>query len=294
MAAPGERPVKDFTLRAVQKPEEMRAVEEVERTAGQLLDEPPIPAPVQRAMQDNGGLVLGAFADIHLAGCAVGFLGWDGEALYHYSHLLAVRPEYQNHRLGFRLKVFQRDEVLKQGLSLVRWTFDPLQSRNAWLYIHRLGASVDRYFVHYFGRMGGSANRGLESDRVRVSWAIRSPAVEERLTQPPSASDPPPFDGAESIVETELGDAGLRVPKAVTEPTAARATLEIPFDLALIQEHEPGGVRTWRHAVRDGLRSALDTGYRVDDFAVVRRDHERRSFYFLSRPPPTPATSAGG
>ena len=63
MAAPGERPVKAFAFRLLQKPEELRAVEEVQRIAWGLTDEPPVPSPVQRAMQDNGGLVLGAFAE---------------------------------------------------------------------------------------------------------------------------------------------------------------------------------------------------------------------------------------
>ena len=279
-------------FRPVQKPEEFRAIEEVQRLAWGLREEPPVPSPIQRAIQDNGGLVLGAFADIHLAGFCLGFLGWDGETLYHYSHMTAVRPEYQNHHLGFRLKAYQREEVLRQGLSLARWTFDPLQSRNAFLNVRRLGVEIDRYLVHYYGQMGSEVNRDLESDRVGVAWRISSPRVEERLAGriPGPADDARRVQESAAILETEVGESGLRIPESVTEPTAEKVHLEVPFDLAAVREHEPGALPTWRHATRDGFRAALDAGYQVDDFAVVTRDHERRSFYLLShRPPPAPA-----
>lgn len=292
MALPTERAVRDFQFRPVQKPEELRQVEEVQRLAWGLQEEPPVPAPIQRAIQDNGGLVLGAFADIHLAGFSLGFLGWDGEALYHYSHMTAVRPEYQNHQLGFRLKSYQRDEVMRQGLSAIRWTFDPLQSRNAFLNVRRLGVEVDRYLVHYYGQMGSETNRGLETDRVRVTWRLDAPRVTERLAGrlPTADDDRRRWDRATPTVETELGESGLRVPVAVEEPSADAVHLEVPFDLATLREHEPAAVATWRHATRDAFRAALDARYVVDDFAVLSRDHERRSFYLLSREP----KAAGG
>jgi predicted GNAT superfamily acetyltransferase len=290
VAAPLERTVRDFAFRAIQKPEEFRAVEEVQRLAWGLVEEPPVPAPLQRALQDNGGLVLGAFADIHLAGFALGFMGWDGEGLYHYSHMTAVRPEYQNHRLGFRLKRFQRDEVLRQGLTAIRWTFDPLQSRNAFLNVRRLGAEVDRYLVHYYGQMGSEVNRGMESDRVRVTWRISTPSVEDRLAgrTPTPEEDVRRLEASAAIVETELGETGLRVPSTVVEPAEDRVHLEVPFDLATLREHDPKAAMTWRHATRDAFRAALDAHYAVHDFAVVSRAHERRSFYFLTRRPPAP------
>jgi predicted GNAT superfamily acetyltransferase len=87
---------------------------------------------------------------------------------------------------------------------------------------------------------------------------------------------------------TEASDSGLRVPTAVEEPSAAEAHLEVPFDLRAIREHEESALRRWRHAVRDAFRAAFDLGYLVDDFAVVTHDHERRSFYFLTRSAPEP------
>jgi predicted GNAT superfamily acetyltransferase len=255
-----------------------------------------LPVPLLRALQDNGGLVVGAFADIYLAGFAASLIGWDGVTLYHYSHLTAVRPEYQNHHLGFRLKAFQRDEVLRLGLQEVRWAFDPLQSRGAWLNVRRLGARPDRYYSHYYGQLADAVNQGLETDRMRVVWSIASPEVEARMAgrYPSVDEDRKRWVASSAIVETEPGESGIRVPTAVGEPTGESAHLEIPFDLALVREHEPQSLRRWRHASRDAFRAAADLGYLVNDFSVISADHERRSFYFLRRgsPDATEPTSA--
>lgn len=291
---PADR-VREFRFRRLEKPEEFRHAEELER---KVLDEEAsltITAPSLRAAQDHGGLVLGAFADIYLAGCTISTIGWDGTTLYHVSHVTVVRPEYQNHHVGFRLKAFQREEVLRLGLSEIRWTFDPLVSRNAGLFVRRLGAEPDRYLPHYYGQLAEGPDRGVETDRVLVRWKIASPEVEHRLGAPPPKAEEETrrWSASTPVVETEPGESGLRLPTAVVEPSDPAVQLEIPFDLGSIRAHEAAGVRRWRLAVRDAFRSAFDQGYRVDDFAVASIDHERRSFYLLSkRPaevPPTPA-----
>ncbi|HTT14736.1 MAG TPA: hypothetical protein VMG81_03035 [Thermoplasmata archaeon] len=292
-ARTGDR-IEGFRFRRLDKPEEFRQVEEVVRATWGDDAAPPLSPILLRILQDNGGLVLGAFADIYLAGFSAALLGWDGVTLYQQSFLTAVRPEYQNHHLGFRLKAFQRDEVLRLGLPEIRWVFDPLQSRNAWLMVRRLGARPDRYLPHYFGQLPDALNRGLETDRVRVVWSIADPRVEARMggALPGREDDRAFLTGAFPIVETEPSERGLRLPSAVAEPSGPRASLEIPFDLALIREHEPASLRRWRHAVRDAFRAALDAGYVVSDFAVVTTDHERRSFYFLTPAPPAPSAPA--
>jgi predicted GNAT superfamily acetyltransferase len=289
--------VEGFRFRRLEKPEEFRQVDEVERaiygTDGSVA---PLPVPLLRALQDNGGLVVGAFADIYLAGFAASLIGWDGTTLYHYSHLTAVRPEYQNHHLGFELKSLQRQEVLRLGLKEVRWVFDPLQSRVAWLAVHRLGARPDKYYPHYFGQLADPVNQGLETDRVRAVWSLESPAVVERTSgrYPTVEEDRKRWAASSAILEAEPGESGIRVPTAVGEPSGPQAHLEIPFDLDLVRRHEPKALWKWRHAVRDAFRAATDLGYLVDDFAIVSAEHERRSFYFLrkgtdaEKVPPTP------
>jgi chorismate synthase len=284
-----------FQIRRLAKPEEFRQVDAVHRAVWGDESNDAVPTPLQRAVQDNGGIVLGAFADIHLAGFTVAFLGWDGTVLYQYVHSTAVRPEYQNHHLGFQLHAALRQEVLQLGLSEIRLAFDPLQSRNAWVFVHRLGGLPDRYLHHYYGQLSDPANRGMESDRVRLVWTLASPRVEARIggTYPSPAEDQARWASATPLVRTEPGESGVRLPVEVQEPDRPVAHLEIPFDLALVRAHEPSGLLRWRHATRDAFRAAADLGYTVDDFAVVSVEHERRSFYLLSPTPQSPAETGG-
>lgn len=291
MAKPTEGgTVEGFRFRRLAKPEELRAAEELQQAGGVGAGESAVPVPVLRAALDHGGIVLGAFADIHLAGVTVGFLGWDGATLYHYLHRLVVRPEYRNHGVGGGLALRLRDEVRQQGLETVRGTLDPLASRAAFLAFHRLGARSDRYLVHLYGQQGGESSLDRESDRLAWSWSLSDPRVEALLARPtrPKPAADPRFASAVPIVETEVGESGLRLPVSVTEPSAPLVGLEIPFDIELVQEHEGASLRRWRHAVRDAFRSSFDLGYRVEAFDVLSADHERRSVYLLAPAPPSP------
>jgi predicted GNAT superfamily acetyltransferase len=284
-----------FRFRRLNKPEEYRASEELQRLASGTEGEAPTAAAIQRAYQDHGGMVLGAFVDIYLAGVSVGFLGWDGRNLYHYAQATAVRPEYQNHHVGFQLNAFLREEVLKQGLGSVRSVLDPLRSRAAYLAVRRLGARPEAYLAHYYGQVDSEAERGSETDRLRLTWELAAPSTESRLAGklPSPEEDHARWQRSSAIIETELSEEGFRHPTAVAEPSSREVHLEIPFDLDAIEEHSPAALRPWRHAARDAFRSSFDLGYRVEDFAVLSVEHERRSFYLLSVPsaeasPPKP------
>lgn len=283
-ASPSQSGPTGFKVRRLEKPEEFRQVDAVHRAVWGEDATDAVPTPLQRAVQDNGGIVLGGFADIHLVGFTVAFLGWDGATLYQYVHSTAVRPEYQNHHLGYQLHTTLRQEVLQLGLSEVRLAFDPLQSRNAWLFVRRLGGLPDRYLHHYFGQLPDSVNRGIESDRIRLVWSLSHPRVGGRLdgTYPSAAQDEARWRSATPLIRTEPGESGVRLPVEVQEPNGPVAHLEIPFDLGLVREHESATLGRWRHATRDAFRAAADLGYAVDDFAIVSVDHERRSFYLLS------------
>ena len=283
--ATGAKRSADFAFRPLHKPEEHRHAEELQREALGLEAPLAVPAPFLKTLQDNGGLVLGAFADIYLAGVVATSLGWDGTTLFQQVLAAVVRPEYQNHRLGARLLAFLRDEVLRLGLSEVRGSFDPLHRPSASLFVRRLGARPDAYLPNYFGQLSEPAGPRDETDRLHARWALASPEVERRLAGelPSAADDLTRYRTSAALIETEPGESGLRLPTAVVEPTAAAAHLEIPFDLASIRTHEAAAVRRWRHAVRDAFRAAFDLGYAVEEFAVLPIEHERRSFYLLRR-----------
>jgi len=121
--------------------------------------------------QKVGGQVIGAF-DTGIPGSApdggpeslVGFVlalpgvktGGGEPRPYLHSHMLAVKDAYRNRGLGVKLKLAQRDEALSRGIRHIEWTFDPLEIKNAFLNIHKLGA-IARSSIH---RMCRQFSRG--------------------------------------------------------------------------------------------------------------------------------------
>ena len=129
------------------------------------------PADLMMVIQHEGGLVAGAFAGERLVGYVFGFP--TREPHVQHSHRLAVHPDARGGGLALRLKRYQRDWCIARGITLVRWTFDPLRHTNAHLNIARLGAEVSTYHPDYYGVMKG-INAGLPSDRLRADWHLAS------------------------------------------------------------------------------------------------------------------------
>jgi predicted GNAT superfamily acetyltransferase len=122
-----------------------------------------------------GGLVLGAFDDGHLVGFLNAMPGIRDGAPYWYSQMLAVKNEMRNRGIGAELKLAQRNEARQRGIRLIEWTFDPLESKNAYLNVVKLGVIVRRYYVNLYGATASQMQQGLESDRVVAEWWIDQP-----------------------------------------------------------------------------------------------------------------------
>ena len=128
-----------------------------------------------------GGQVIGAFDAGDLVGFVMSIPGArDGKAYLH-SHMLAVREGYRNAGIGRQLKLFQREDALSHGLELIEWTFDPLEIKNAWLNIERLGAIARRYNLNQYGISSSPLQGGLPTDRLVAEWWLRSERVETLL-----------------------------------------------------------------------------------------------------------------
>jgi predicted GNAT superfamily acetyltransferase len=152
--------------------------------------------------QRIGGQVLGAF-DTELprsekkngAGNVVGFAmslpgvkSRHGEpSPYLHSHMLAVRESHRNRGLGAQLKWKQRSEALSRGIRHMEWTFDPLEIKNAFLNIHRLGAISCEYRVNFYGVSSSRLQGGLPTDRLLAEWELDSPRVESIFARCPTA-----------------------------------------------------------------------------------------------------------
>jgi predicted GNAT superfamily acetyltransferase len=130
--------------------------------------------PVRSFITQNriGGLILGAFEEEQLVGFLNATPGIRGGTPYWYSEMLAVGDRYRNTGIGTRLKLAQRDHARQRGLGLIEWTFDPLESKNAYLNIAKLGVIVRRYHVNLYGMTTSQLQQGLDSDRLIAEWWI--------------------------------------------------------------------------------------------------------------------------
>ncbi len=139
-----------------------------------------------------GGQVMGAFDGKEMVGFALSIPGTRTGHIYLHSHMLAVRKDYRNAGLGRRLKFLQREDALARGIELIEWTFDPLEIKNAFLNIEKLGAIVRRYNINQYGITSSPLQGGLPSDRLIAEWWLKSKRVESLLangTHPPVQSE---------------------------------------------------------------------------------------------------------
>ncbi len=162
---------------------------ELERT---LWGEPmAVPSPIFVVAHHTGGQILGAFDGRKLVGFTLSLVGSRGDKPFLHSHMTGVLQEYQNHGVGRRLKLFQRQDALKRGIRLIEWTFDPLELRNAHFNLVRLGAVVRRFIPNCYGITESPLHVGLPTDRLVAEWWIDSPRVKSILADNPMPSNSP-------------------------------------------------------------------------------------------------------
>jgi len=161
--------------------DEMRACVALEKEVWNFTDIELVPLRIFVVAEKIGGQVVGAFENRQLVGFAFALPGAREGRSYLYSHMLAVRKPYRNAGLGRRLKLFQREDALARNFDLMEWTFDPLEIKNAYLNIEKLGAIARRYNVNQYGITSSPLQGGLPTDRLVAEWWLKSKRVENLL-----------------------------------------------------------------------------------------------------------------
>ncbi len=126
-----------------------------------------------------GGFTLGAFAEEKLVGFVLSVPAFlRGEKAF-YSHMTAVDRNFQSHGIGAKLKWSQRERSLKEGVKFIKWTFSPVQARNAFFNLEKLGAVIKHYEPNFYGTdyPNPDLNLGLDSDRLFAEWQLNNPKV---------------------------------------------------------------------------------------------------------------------
>jgi len=164
-------------IRPVSDLDEFERCLELQRQAFGWADIDILPRRFLVVLTHIGGLVLGAWDGDRLVGFLNSMPGIRNGMPYWHSHMLAVSKDYWNSGIASQLKLAQREYALDRGISLIEWTFDPLESKNAFLNITKLGVIIRRYYPNHYGETTGALQRGLDSDRVIAEWWVDRPRV---------------------------------------------------------------------------------------------------------------------
>ncbi len=237
----------------------LRACEGVQREVWGGSELEITPASYLKAAVHAGGLVAGAFQKGEMLGFVFGFPSYTasetGSAnqtrmqLGQHSHLLAVRPHARGQGVGQALKWFQRAWCLGRGVSVVTWTFDPLQAKNARFNLEHLGASAVRYYPDFYGTLHDELNGELPSDRLLAEWPLNAPHVVAL---------------ADSAPQLEVDARGRPVQTPLRGQNAQAVHLELPphFD----PQSDPARALEWRLALRQTMHPLMERGYRAMRF----------------------------
>ena len=166
-----------ITVRKCQAIDEFKACVELQKEVWKFEDAELVPLRMFVVAEKVGGQVIGAFDGASLVGYILSVPGIRAGRAYLHSHMLAVRETYRNQGLGRVLKLAQRKDAIERGFELIEWTFDPLEIKNAWLNMVKLGAIARRYHVNHYGYTSSVLHSGLPTDRLVAEWWIKSDRV---------------------------------------------------------------------------------------------------------------------
>jgi predicted GNAT superfamily acetyltransferase len=224
-------------VRKLTEREDLKAVVRLQRQIWGFEDVDLIPLRLFVVATKIGGQVYGAFDGAHLIGFCMAIPGLKpGGKTYLHSHMLGVLAEYRNTGVGRTLKLIQRDDALARKIDLIEWTFDPLEIKNAFFNMERLGAIVRRYVPNQYGTTSSPLHGGLPTDRCIAEWWLSSPRVKAVLEGKRFESNP------------------------------VEARIPIPSDIANLRVNQPARARHIQQEAGEQLRAAFDRGIAVIGF----------------------------
>ena len=265
-------------IRDIETVSDLRVVEALQKEVWGCSDLDVVPFTMLVASREVGATLIGAYDNPTLVGFVYGFPGYEHRQVTHHSHMLAVLPAYRNQQLGFKLKLAQRERVLGQGINRISWTFDPLQSLNAYLNFGKLGVIADSYKINFYGEATSSFLHQLGTDRLWVTWLLDSQRVRERLTGKKPALEPN-SDNAMIRIASGYVPERCQISELLGK---AHLSIEIPSDINAMQRDDPKLAIKWRGATRWAFTHALEFGYVVEDVYVKPNGAQPAAAYLLT------------
>ncbi|MHA1201036.1 MAG: GNAT family N-acetyltransferase [Candidatus Heimdallarchaeaceae archaeon] len=263
---------------------EYNKIENIQINAWGFPDREVVPKRIIYATHRSGGVVIAAYLNQEIIGYVWGWIGQiDPHGIFIYSHHNAVVREHQNKGVGIQLKLEQRKWALKKNFKIINWTFDPLQSKNSYINLHKLGAICNNYRVKYWGDMHDELNIGIDTDRFYCNWFIDSIHVKKRLNRD--------FDNyTETInsnryhsIKTISNNGILRVKELDYDIKETILFAEIPIDFTKIMQNNNELAQDWREETRKIFTHYFNIGYSVIDFVLDKSLTPWKSYHVLGK-----------
>ena len=230
-----------------------------------------------------GGLLhLAEAADGQAVAFAYAFPAIRGGVAHLHSDMLAVLPAFQDRGIGGRLKWAQREDALRAGVSLITWSYDPLQAKAANLNLHRLGGLGMEFLEDFYGVTSSSLHHRLPTHRLLVYWNLRSTRV-AALAEKGEKNVRAPVPPLPRVNEVKW-QAGWPVSsEPVLDLEAPELLLEIPPDWNVLASAAPRVAEGWQAKVKRAFQAYLGRGYVGADFVLGEEGGRRRPFYVLKK-----------
>ena len=290
----------DIRIRDLKAIEEFRQVVELEKAIWGYADPGDlVTVPVFIFTIKRGATLIGAFDPSNrMVGFAYAVVGMKDGRPMHWSHMAGVLPPHRG-GLGYRLKLEQRTRALAQGIDLIEWTFDPMQTLNAHFNFAKLGGVVEEYAENFYGESTSALHRGTPTDRLVLSWRLTAPHVVRRLEQPAELRVRAAEVGDAPVVNHTTSEGRWRTTSAMDlSHTDRRVWIEIPMGFTEMQQQAPALALRWRLQVREMFQAYFGRGYRAVDFVLHREAgfgryllvgliHSHPGGHVITRPPRT-------
>jgi len=261
----------DIKIRPVNTLTDLRKCHEIQRATWGFTDLMVFPYTQLISAAHNGGVLLGAYDGPDLVGFVYGYLGMSGAKLYLFSQRMGVLPSYQSFGIGMKLKLAQRDQMLRQGIDLIVWTYDPLLGKNASLNVEKLGCIIRHYARDIYGAVNNPLQVGLSTDRLLTEWELMSNRVRERIrSKGPRPRAEAWLEADTSRIINYVTWEGDYLPRPIAsdlELDEDVLLIQIPPDLNLIKKVDLSIARGWRESTRDIFETYFRRGYVVTGFA---------------------------
>lgn len=269
-------------IREIDSISEMKALEQLQKDVWGWDDLDTMPLMNFIVTREVGGVLIGAFAGEKPVGFCFGFVGAHNGHIIFHSHMLAVLPQFREHGIGQKLKLAQREHALAKGFTRITWTFDPLQSPNAYLNFTKLGVIANEYRINFYGEKTSSAlHQFIGTDRLWVNWFLQSERVRKRIE---CGIEPSHGELEKHVSLVKMApDGSPRIRRMVNRDYLL---IDVPADIGVLQQQNPELAVAWRNATRAAFTDALDAGYTVEEFYRIEREGQSAGCYLLSSKTP--------